>query len=164
MVSAPEAATTESSVDNQLVPWILRTVAVLGLILGGVNVLAFPFASRTLSSFANLGAWEPLLILVSFVLNIGLVIGSVKCMARPASGRQLLLIYGYGQLLCSIGFLLWIVWWVLSGDPTYSLQNSINVRSAIAYAVSRNVSFTVYPVLVILLLRRPEFRRMFESR
>jgi hypothetical protein len=159
------ALTIDYFQDSDLVHAILRMVGVLGIILGvtwalselvtiSYNTSFTSAITYTVSDFR----WQQLLIVASLTFNILLVIGSTKCLGRLPTGRTPLLVYAFGHLGVSALSLSWALW-------RFSMARTMWQNVAFFnYSVVHSLSIAVFPVLLIFLLRRPEFRRVFESR
>ena len=148
--------------ENDLVLWILRTVAILGSIVGGISVLTFLLDYHSITALASLPIWQLILQIGAFALNLILVAGCVKTMYRSISGRQLLLTYAYGTFIYAVGVLCWMACWAM-GFTGVVPSSGWGLLLVVLSGISRNVNWAIYPALIILLLRRPEFRRAFDG-
>jgi hypothetical protein len=147
---------------------LVRVLATLGLIIGSIGVISTPLS--WLDPQWRTSIYSPVIRLISQLtslmaigLSVLLIIGSARCVRGMPRGRRLLLTYAYGY------FAVFIIGVAVNTSfilQFYGGSNSYGrgyVLSLLGLTIARSLAGISFPLLLAVLLPRPEVRRIFDS-
>jgi hypothetical protein len=147
---------------------LVRILASLGLVIGSLNVAISPLTwvdpQRRLDLLSSNTRLMSLLSTVMLMgLGVMLIIGCVQCLRRLPQGRRLLLAYAYGYfgyLIFAMGTNILFILEFYGRSTRYSHSY---ILALIGSMLGRSLSGFSFPLVLSVLLPRPEVRRIFET-